>query len=151
MTFTLLRLRTYHSLYQSNDKSLLFCSTKLFLNTRFNHLERSELEIRADANRSGTHGTFSYLHPSDSEFSQGSAHLRRRSLQVLPTGDDLNQQRVIVRRNHSPLECRGAVQTDSHAFATSEDLTGNGTDELTSKFVDKPLRFSHSEEVAYKL
>lgn len=72
----------------------------------------------------------SYLDPSYSELGQGSAHLGRRCLQVLPAGDDFNQQGVVVWRNDSSLEGRGAIQTDAHAFTTSEDLTGNRTNEL---------------------
>lgn len=72
----------------------------------------------------------SYLDPSDSELGQGSAHLGGRRLQVLPAGDDFDQQGVVMRGDHGPLEGRGAVQTDAHALAASEHLTGERTDSL---------------------
>lgn len=66
----------------------------------------------------------SYLHASDSELGQRSAHLGRRRLQVLAAGDDFDQQRVVVRRDDGALEGRGTVQTDPHAFAAAEYLVG---------------------------
>lgn len=66
----------------------------------------------------------SYLDPSHSELSQGSAHLGGCRLQVLPTGDDFDKQGVIVGGNDGTLEGRGAVQTNSHTFPSSEDLGG---------------------------
>lgn len=66
----------------------------------------------------------SYLDPSHSELGQGSVHLGSCCLQVLPAGDDFYQQGVIVGRNNSTLEGRGAVQTDAHAFTAPEDLAG---------------------------
>lgn len=69
----------------------------------------------------------SYLDPSHSELSQGSAHLGRCCLQVFPAGYDFNQQGVVMWRNDSSLEGRGTIQTDSHAFTAPEDLIGNRT------------------------
>lgn len=76
-----------------------------------------------------TRGWTSYLDPSHSELGQRSAHLGGRCLQVLPAGDDFDQQGVVVRWNDSALEGGGAVQTDAHAFTASEDLRGNRTEE----------------------
>lgn len=75
-------------------------------------------------------GWVSYLDPSHSELSQGSAHLGRCCLQILPTGDDFDQQRVIVGWNHSTLEGRGAVQTDTHALTATEHLDRDGKSEI---------------------
>ncbi|TNN53238.1 hypothetical protein EYF80_036529 [Liparis tanakae] len=69
-------------------------------------------------------GRLTYLDPSHPELGQGSAHLGSCRLQVLPAGDDLHQQGVVVRRNDGALEGGGAVQTDAHALAGTEDLEG---------------------------
>lgn len=66
----------------------------------------------------------SYLDPSHSELGQGSAHLGGCSLQVLPAGDDFHQEGVVVGGDDGPLEGRGTVQADAHAFAASENLAG---------------------------
>lgn len=64
----------------------------------------------------------SYLDPSHSKLGQGSAHLGGGCVQVLSTGDHFHKQRIVVGRDDGALEGRSAVQTDSHAFATTEDL-----------------------------
>lgn len=59
---------------------------------------------RSISKREDTRRDPPYLHPSDPELGQGSAHLGGRRLQVLPAGDDFDQQGVVMRGDHGPLE-----------------------------------------------
>lgn len=72
-------------------------------------------------------GTISHLYASDTELSQGSAHLGGSCGVVFAVGNDFDEQRVIVGRYDSPLECRGIVQADAHALTTPENLLPEGS------------------------
>lgn len=66
----------------------------------------------------------SHLHASDSELSQGSAHLGGGCEVVFGVGDDLDQQGVIVGGDDSSLEGGSVIQADAHALTAPEHLWG---------------------------
>lgn len=66
----------------------------------------------------------SHLHASDSELSQGSAHLGGGCEVVFGVGDDLDQQGVVVGGDDSSLEGGRIIQADAHALAAPEHLWG---------------------------
>uniref|UniRef100_A0A2D4EVF9 Uncharacterized protein n=1 Tax=Micrurus corallinus TaxID=54390 RepID=A0A2D4EVF9_MICCO len=62
------------------------------------------------------------LDSPDAELGQSPAHLGGCRGVVFAVGDDLHQERVVVRGDDGSLEGRGTVQADAHPLATSEDL-----------------------------
>lgn len=75
---------------------------------------------RAEADRPAA----SHLHTSDSELSQGSAHLGGSCEVVFAVGDDLDQQGVVVGGDDGSLEGGSVIQADAHALSAPEHLQG---------------------------
>lgn len=93
--------------------------------------ERGRESPRAVTGRAETQGTSGgrqglrpHLHASDSELSQGSAHLGGGCEVVFAVGDDLDQQGVVVGGDDSSLEGGSIIQADAHALSAPEHLRG---------------------------
>jgi len=67
-----------------------------------------------------------YFYTTHSEFSKRSVHFGTTAWQIACTGNDFDEERIVVWRNDGSSVSRGRIQPNAHALSRSEYFDPSG-------------------------